>query len=47
MLSFNAGAEKLTITEGSASFVLVFSGAHAAGDFAAIDDHGVIGIIHT
>ena len=45
-LAFNAATDKLTVTEGSGSFTLAFSGAHSASDFLAVNDHGTIGIVH-
>jgi fibronectin-binding autotransporter adhesin len=46
-LAFNATTDKLTVTEGTSSFVLAFSGSYTLNSFSAINDQGVIGITHT
>jgi hypothetical protein len=45
-LAFNATSDKLTVTEGTTSFALVFSGSYSLSSFSAINDHGIIGITH-
>jgi fibronectin-binding autotransporter adhesin len=47
VLSFNTTTDKLSVTEGSTSFTLTFTGTHAAGDFLAIDNAGTVGIVHS